>query len=309
MDRFAALSTFVVVAERAGFAAAARQLSMSPPAVTRTIAALEAHLGAPLLHRSTRAVTLTEAGAAFLDRARTILADLHEAEQIVMGRQETPRGELHVTAPVVFGRLYVLPVVADLIRAHPELSIRLLLLDRNIRLVEEGVDIAVRIGELRDSSLKATRIGSVGQLIVGSPQYCARRGRPVQPRDLADHDLIADDAARTGGFWRFGPKATGVQITPRLRVSSVDAQLAAAAAGLGLTNVLSYQAVEGLASGALCSVLDEHAPPALPVHLLFDANRTQTPAARVFIEAMAARARRDLPRSGAERPYPGSSSS
>ncbi|MFC0409959.1 LysR family transcriptional regulator [Roseomonas elaeocarpi] len=291
MDRFAALTTFVAVAERNGFAPAGRHLGMSPPAVTRTIAALERHLGASLFRRSTRSIALTEEGAAFLHRARDILAELGEAEREVMGGQSAPRGELHVTAPVIFGRLHVLPVVTELLARYRDLSVRLMLLDRNIRLVEEGIDVAVRIGELRDSSLRAVAVGSVRQVVVASPAYLARRGRPAHPRELSGHDTIAGDNARTGAHWRFGPRSRGMAVTPRLTVTSIDAQLAAVLAGQGLANVLSYQAAEGLASGRLCSVLDEHAPPPIPIYLIFDASRARTPAVRLFIDGMRERAK------------------
>ena len=294
MDRFAALTTFVAVAERGGFKAASRHLGHSPPAVTRTIAALERHLGVPLFRRSTRSVALTEEGAALLDRAREILMRLQDAEHVVMGRQAAPHGELQITAPVVFGRLHVLPVVADLLARHRPVSARLMLLDRNIRLVEEGIDVAVRIGEPRDSRLRSVALGTVRQVIVASPAYCAARGRPADPKALAEHDIIAGDNVRTGSHWRFGPRSQGVAVAPRLTATSIDAQLAAAAAGLGLANVLSYQAAEGLAAGRLCSVLDAHAPPPVPIHLLFDASRAHLPSVRLFIEAM-----RDRARSGA----------
>ncbi|TXM96400.1 LysR family transcriptional regulator [Methylobacterium sp. WL103] len=291
MDRFAALTTFVAVAERGGFKAASRHLGVSPPAVTRTIAALERHLGVPLFRRSTRSVALTEEGAALLERAREILMRLQDAEHVVMGRQTTPQGELQITAPVVFGRLHVLPVVADLLARHRQMSVRLMLLDRNIRLVEEGIDVAVRIGEPRDSSLRSVAVGTVRQVLVASPAYCAARGHPADPKALDLHDLIAGDNVRTGSQWRFGPHSVGVAITPRLTVTSIDAQLAAAAAGLGIANVLSYQAAEGLAAGTLRRVLDAHAPPPVPIHLLFDAGRANLPSVRLFLDGMRARAK------------------
>ena len=291
MDRLAALTTFVAVAERGGFKAASRHLGVSPPAVTRTIAALERHLGVRLFRRSTRSVALTEEGAALLERAREILMRLQDAEHVVMGRQATPQGELQITAPVVFGRLHVLPVVADLLARHRQMSVRLLLLDRNIRLVEEGIDVAVRIGEPRDSSLRSVAVGTVRQVLVASPAYCAARGHPADPKALGLHDLIAGDNVRTGSQWRFGPHSVGVAITPRLTVTSIDAQLAAATAGLGIANVLSYQAAEGLAAGTLCRVLDEHAPPPVPIHLLFDAGRANLPSVRLFLDGMRARAK------------------
>ena len=291
MDRFAALTTFVAVAERGGFNAAARHLGLSPPAVTRGVAALERHLGVKLFRRSTRSVALTEEGAALLERAREILMRLQDAEHVVMGRQATPHGELQLTAPVVFGRLHVLPVVADLLARHRQMKVQLMLLDRNIRLTEEGIDVAVRIGEPRDSSLRSVAVGTVRQVLVASPAYCAARGHPADPKALVGHDLIAGDNVRTGSQWRFGPHSLGVAITPRLTVTSIDAQLAAAAAGLGIANVLSYQAAEGLAAGTLCRVLEAHAPPPVPIHLLFDAGRANLPSVRLFLDGMRARAR------------------
>ncbi len=292
MDRFEALRTFVAVAEERGFAKAARRLGQSPPAVTRAIAALERHLGVSLFHRSTRSVVATEEGVALLDRARDLLLQLRDAEQAVMGGQSAPRGELHVTAPVVFGRLHVVPVLADLLARHRDMTARLMLVDRNIRLVEEGIDVAVRIGELPDSSLIALAIGAVRQTIVASPDYCRRRGTPMRPEELVGHDVIAGDNIRIGAQWRFGhPTHRTLPLVPRITVNSVDATLAAAAAGLGLANVLSYQAAEGLASGALCRVLDDHAPPPIPVHLVYPAGRARLPAVRLFVAAMRERSR------------------
>ena len=224
MDRLAALDTFVAVADQGGFAPAARHLGQSPPAVTRAIAALERHLGVSLFRRTTRSVALTDEGAALLRRAREMLAQWRDAEHEAVGVQSAPRGELHVTAPVLFGRLHVLPVVVDLLAGHDGLAARLLLVDRNIRLVEEGIDVAVRIGELRDSSLRSVAIGKVRQVLVAGPAYLARKGCPTEPKELADHDLVAGDV-RSGVPWRFGTGSSPIQVVPRLTVNAVDAQL------------------------------------------------------------------------------------
>jgi DNA-binding transcriptional LysR family regulator len=287
MDRFETLTAFVAVADRRGFAAAARALGASPPAITRAVAALERHLGVTLFHRSTRAVSLTDEGAALLDRARRILADLREAEQVVMGGRSLPRGQIYVTAPVMFGRLHVLPVIGALLARHDGLSARMMLLDRNVRIVEEGIDVAVRIGALADSALRVVAIGSVRQTIVASPAYLAGHGVPALPADLAGHLCIAGSGIRVGGAWPFGAKGeTMVEIVPRLTVNTVDATLAAAEAGLGIANVLSYQSAEMIAAGRLVRVLADHAPPPMPVSLLYDAGRAAMPALRLFIEAM-----------------------
>ncbi|WP_257557889.1 LysR family transcriptional regulator [Sphingobium sp. CFD-2] len=292
MGRFDALSAFVAVADQRGFAAAARKLGMSPPAVTRAVAALERHLGVTLFHRSTRAVSLTDEGAAFLDRARRIMSDLREAEQIVMGGRSAPRGQLYVTAPVMFGRLHVLPAIGALLAAHDGLSARMMLIDRNVRIVEEGIDVAVRIGPLADSALRVMSIGSVRQTIVASPAYLAAHGVPATPADLAGHRCIVGSGIRIGAAWRFGGKAEStVEVAPRLAVNTIDGTIAAAKAGVGVANVLSYQAAEAVAAGRLVRLLEDHAPPPVPVSLLYDAGRAAMPAVRLFLEAMRERAR------------------
>lgn len=295
MDRLESLAAFVAVADQRSFAAAARTLQASPPAMTRAIASLERHLGVTLFHRSTRSVSLTDDGAAFLDRARRILIDLREAEHIVMGGRSVPRGQIYVTAPVMFGRLHVLPVVSKLLAEHQGLSARMMLLDRNVRIVEEGIDVAVRIGALSDSNLRAIQIGSVHQTIVASPTYLVEHGLPTSPDDLVGHRCIAGSGVRTGGLWPFGSKGeTAVNVVPRLTVNTVDATLAAAEAGLGVANLLSYQTASAIAAGRLVRVLADHAPPPLPVSLLFETGRAAMPAVRLFIEAMKKRGREQV---------------
>jgi DNA-binding transcriptional LysR family regulator len=265
----------------------------SPPAITRAVAALERHLGVTLFHRSTRAVSLTNEGAAFLDRARKIITELRDAEQLVTGGRLVPRGQLYVTAPVLFGRLHVLPVISTLLAAHDGLNVRMMLLDRNVRIVEEGIDVAVRIGHLADSTLRTVSIGAVTQMLVASPAYLAMHGKPATPSALARHHCITGGGPRAGGDWQFGLKGSAsVAIIPRLFVDTVDATLAAAEAGIGIANVLSYQSAEAIAAGRLVPVLVEHAPPPLPVSLIYDAGRATMPAVRVFIEAMRERALR-----------------
>ncbi|MEJ5976276.1 LysR family transcriptional regulator [Novosphingobium sp. PS1R-30] len=292
MDRFEMLSAFVAVADQRGFAAAARTLEVSPPAITRAVAALERHLGVTLFQRSTRAVSLTEDGAAFLDRARRILIDLREAEQIVMGGRSTPRGQLYVTAPVMFGRLHVLPAINALLSRHEGLSARMMLLDRNVRIIEEGIDVAVRIGALTDSALRVVTIGAVRQVVVASPDYLSRHGEPAHPADLGDHRCIAGSGPRLGSAWPFGARGeTLVEVVPRLIVNTVDATIAAAEAGVGLANLLSYQLQDAIAAGRLVEVLADHAPAPMPVSLLYESGRAAMPAVRAFIEAMRERAR------------------
>ena len=287
MDRFESLSVFVAVAEQRGFAAAARALNMSPPAVTRAVAALERHLDVTLFHRSTRAVSLTDEGAVLLDRARRILADLREAEQIATGGRSVPRGQLYVTAPVMFGRVHVLPVINALLASHAGLNARMMLLDRNVRIIEEGIDVAVRIGTPADSTLRVVTIGSVRQTIVASPAYLVEHGVPTDPAELARHHCILGSAVRVGRTWPFGVRGDSiVDVVPRLIVNSIDATIAAAEAGVGLANLLSYQSAPRIANGQLVEVLADHAPSPMPVSLLYDPGRAAMPAVRVFIEAM-----------------------
>lgn len=295
MDRLLALEAFVAIADQGGFAAAARSLRLSAPAVTRAIAGLEARLGVTLFHRSTRAVALTDEGRAFLCRCREILAALREAETAAMGRQSAPQGTLFVTAPVAFGQLHVMPVVTALLAAHPRLSLRLMLIDRNVRIVEEGIDVAVRIGPLAESALLARRIGAVGRWAVASPGYLAEHGAPRTPAELKRHALIGVNGVSAASEWRFG--ATGrtvVPIRPRLLVNTNDAAIAAAEAGTGIAYQLSYQVAAGVAAGRLVRVLADHAIAPRPVSLLFEAGRAATPAVRLFADAMHARAREAL---------------
>lgn len=292
MDRFETLTAFVAVADRHGFAAAARAMGTSPPAITRAVAALERQLGVSLFHRSTRAVSLTDEGAAFLERARKILLDLREAEQIVMGGRSVPRGQLFVTAPVVFGRLHVLPAISMLLARYDGLTARMMLLDRNVRIIEEGIDVAVRIGKLADSALRAVPIGSVHQTIVASPAYLAEHGTPLVPADLEGHHCIVGSGIPAGNAWMFGAENdVTIEVLPRLTIDTIDATIVAAEAGLGVANVVSYQSAEAIKAGRLVRLLAEHAPPSMPVNLVYDAGRAAMPAVRAFIEAMRERAR------------------
>lgn len=292
MDRLSAYGMFVQVARTGSFTGAARQLGQPPQAITRGIAALEAHLGVRLFQRSTRAVSLTTEGAGLLPRIERLLGDLAESERAATGMLAEPRGELAITAPVAFGQLHVVPVVGELLALHPELDVRLMLIDRNVRLIEEGIDLAVRIGALEDSTLRARRIGTVREVIVASPAYLARQGVPGSPADLAGHDLIASTGPRGAGEWRMiGPSGqTGAR--RRLRINSVAAAIEAAEAGVGLANFLSYQVANALAAGRLVEVLRTEPIEPIPVNLVFDPARAASAGTRAFIEAMVRRAAR-----------------
>ena len=285
MDRLRTLRTFICVAEQASFAEAGRRLSMSPTTVTRTIAALEASLGVQLLRRTTRSVRLTEEGALFLERCRAGLAEIDGAFDIVQGRRSTPRGTLTVTAPVMFGRLHVQPVVMELLWQYPDLQVRLLLLDRVVSLVEEGVDVAVRIAELPDSSLHMLRVGEVRRVMSASPAYLAARGRPTTLANLRDHDVIRveDEIGPHRGWGLDEGRRTGGPA--RLSVNHVEAAIAAAVAGLGVVRTLSYQVADDVAAGRLETILTDEAAPALPISLLFQSGRRDHPNVRAFVDA------------------------
>lgn len=285
MDRLDALQTFVAVAATGSFAEAARRRVMSPSAVTRSVAALEEQLGLQLFNRTTRSVRLTERGELYLESCRRILADLEDADRQVRGQNAEPRGGLTVTAPIVFGRLHVLPIVNRLLAAHPALTIRLMLSDRNVHLVEEGADVAIRIGELADSRLVAARLGEVTRVLVASPAYLKSRGAPDSPADLARHDLIAFEGIDLTREWRFGTGEVH-RVEPRLAVNNSDAAIAAAEAGLGIARPLSYQVRSAVEAGRLAMVLASFAPPPVPVSVLYPARRLASANLSVFVGAV-----------------------
>lgn len=279
MDRVGDIEVFVEVAEQGSFAAAARRLNRSATAVTRAVADLEARLGVRLLNRTTRAVSLTDAGQRFLGGARRVLSDLAEIEQAAAGQGVAPRGELAVTAPILFGRLHVLPPVSEFLRQYPDVSVRLMLLDRPVDLIEERLDVAIRIGPLADSSAIATRLGQLRRVVVASPAYLKHRGIPVQPEDIAAHDMIVFGGP---GRWEFGDRA--VRFAPRLTVTTAEAAIDAAVACTGITRVLSYQAVDALSRGSLVQILQQHAGEETPVHLLYPGGAHPPPKLRAFID-------------------------
>src|SRR6185312_7478154 len=286
MDRLDAMQAFVTVADLKGFAPAARKLGLSPSGVTRLIAALENRLGARLLQRTTRSVTLTDAGARYLERARRILADVEEAEVAAEGERARPSGRLVISAPVGFGRLHVSPVMNAYLKRHREVSAELRLQDRMVNLVEEGADLAVRIGHLADSSLVARHVGDMRRIVVASPGYLKSRGEPKRPQDIAAHDTIqfGSNPASTG--WRFveGGKEIRLDYAPRLSTNSADAAIQYAEAGGGLTRVLAYQATDAIKRGRLKVVLTKFGLPPLPIHVVYPTSRLLSAKVRTFID-------------------------
>jgi DNA-binding transcriptional LysR family regulator len=286
MDRIDAMQAFVTVADLQGFAPAARKLKLSPPAVTRLIAALEQRLGARLLQRTTRKVALTDVGARYLERARRILADIEEAERAAEGESARPSGQLVVSAPLGFGRLHVSPVMSSFLERYPDVSGELRLEDRVVSLVEDGIDLAVRIGELADSSLVARHVGEMRRIVVASPAYLKVRGEPKRPADIASHDTIQFGSTVALADWRFldGGKEVRVAYAPRLLTNSSDAALQYAEAGGGLTRVLAYQAAASLKAGRLKIVLETFELPASPIHIVYPTSRLLSAKVRTFID-------------------------
>ena len=294
MDRTDAIAVFIAVADHGSFAAAARRLGRSPASVTRAVADLESRLGVRLLTRTTRAVSTTEAGQRFLGGAKRVLADLDEIERAAAGQGTAPRGELRLTAPILFGRLHVLPIVTEFLDRFPEVQAALALVDRPVDLVEEGLDVAVRIGALGESSAVATRVGALRRIVVASPDYLARRGTPQRPADLTDHDVVAFSGIAGVEHWVFREAAgdVNVAIRPRLVVSTAEAAIDAARAGFGLTRVLSYQAAEDVARGSLLRVLPGYEGDEVPIHLVYPGGRHPPPKLRAFLDFTTPRLRR-----------------
>lgn len=289
MDRIEAMTAFVTVAELRGFAPAARRLGLSPSAITRLVAALEERLSIRLLRRTTRSVTLTDGGARYLERARRILADVTEAEGAARAERSVPSGRFVVAAPQLFGRREVAPLMCDFLARYPAVVGELTLADRLVNLVEEGVDVAVRIGELADSSLKVRRLGATRRVVVASPAYLAKRKRPRTPADLSAHTIIQFTAITPVGEWRFvhDGEEQRVALVPSFVTNSADAAIGHAERGGGLTMVLAYQVVDLVHAGALAVVLPRYEPPPLPIQLVYPSARLLSASSRAFIDLAA----------------------
>jgi DNA-binding transcriptional LysR family regulator len=286
MDRIDAMQAFVAVADFKGFAPAARKLGLSPSAVTRLIAALEDRLGARLLQRTTRSVTLTDGGSRYLERVRRILADVEEAEGSAEGERTRPGGRLVVSAPVGFGRLHVSPVMSAYLKRYFEVTGELRLSDRMINLVEDGVDLAVRIGHLADSSLVARHVGEMRRIIVASNAYLREYGEPETPEAIDSHQTIQFGAMAIPPDWRFirDDREVRVTVTPRFVTNSADAAIQYAEQGGGLTRVLAYQAADAIKGGRLKIVLAKFEQPALPIHIVYPTSRLLSAKVRTFID-------------------------
>jgi DNA-binding transcriptional LysR family regulator len=300
MDRLEAMSILVQAAEGGSLSAAGRRLGVPLATVSRKVAELEAHLNAPLLVRSARGLTLTEAGRGYLAAAKAILAEVNEAERAAGGEYSAPTGELVVAAPVVLGRLHVLPVVTDFLAAYPDVDLRLALSDRAVHLLEDHVDVAVRLGELPDSQLTARAIGSVRQVVCASPAYFAAHGCPTAPAELSGHSCITFEGLLASDVWRFGqgPAASGVRVHSRLVVTTAEAAIDAAVAGLGVTRVLSYQVAEAVRRGELAVALEAFEPKPWPAHLVHGGQARLPLKLRAFLDFAAPRLRQRLADAG-----------
>ena len=295
MDRLDAMSILVAAVEAGSLSAAARRLSVPLATVSRKVAELEAHLKTRLLIRSRQRLALTDAGAGYLAACRRILEEVDEAERAAAGEYSAPRGELIVSAPIVFGRLHVLPLVIDFLAAYADIAVRLPLADHVINLLEEHVDVAVRIGALPDSSLTAIRVGAIRRIICASPAYLEAHGAPQAPGDLAARDCIAFEGL-SGATWTFtrGKRETSVAIRARLVVNTAEAAVDAAVAGVGITRVLSYQAAQALRDGRLALALTDWEPEPWPVHLVHAGGRLLPLKLRAFLDFAAPRLRTRL---------------
>jgi DNA-binding transcriptional LysR family regulator len=295
MDRLDAMSVLVAVVETGSLSAASRKLGAPLPTVSRKVSELEAHLNARLLIRSTRKLILTEAGAAYVAACKRILEQVGEAERAASGEYSSPRGDLVVTAPIVFGRLHVLPAVNDFIANYPKINVRLALSDRNVHLIDDHIDLAVRIGALQDSSMVASRVGTVRRVVCASPAYLAGVGTPQVPEDLAALACVNFDGFTSATAWTFSAAETRsertVPIHSRLSVNTAEAAIEAAVAGVGVTRVLSYQAASAVAEGRLKIVLAAYEPEPLPISLVHVGQTLLPLKTRAFLDFAAPRIR------------------
>lgn len=295
MDRFHSIQVFVKVADCGGFAAAARELAMSPPTVSRAVAMLEDRLGIRLFVRTTRSVRLTESGERFLHDGRRILLELEEAEETAAGTHAAPRGELHITAPVLFGRIFVTPILGEFLDRYPLLEAQTLFVDRVVNLMDEGLDVAIRIGDLPDSSLTAVRVGQIRRVVCASPEYINKNGLPQHPNDLSGHRLIQSLAMESSREWMFLENGNRISIplNPRLRMNTNDAVIDLVVRGWGLSRLLSYQIAPDLAGGRLQIVLGAFELPPMPIHVLHQEGRMVSAKVRTFVDFMVERLRAD----------------
>lgn len=296
MDRILQMEVFAAINDSGSFVQAANRLRMSPPAVTRAMNALEDRLGVQLLTRSTRQLSLTDAGARFLEASRRLLSEIEDAEKQAVGERGVAQGHLTISASMTFSRMIAAPVVRAFLASHPRISVSLIAVDRVTNLVEEGIDVAIRIGNLPDSNLIAKRLGMVRRLFVANPDYLERRGMPVEPTDLKLHSMIGFSGIMPSNDWHYksGTTRGHVHLHPRFEVNDAATAIAAATAGEGITMALSYMVARQVRSGELVPVLDEYLPPAEPVHLVYPQSKLLAPKIRVFLDFAADQLRESI---------------
>lgn len=293
MDKFNLISIFVAVVDTNGFAGAARKLNISPPAVTRAINELENQLDVRLLNRTTRTVRVTDAGARYVEDCRRIIAEISEADESVGGIHGVPRGRLTLTAPMLFGAKFITPIITEYLQRYAEVSASCLFLDRVVNMMEEGVDVAIRIGELPDSTMQAIRVGQVRRVICGSPAYFKKHGLPKKPDDLHKHTIISANSVMASPEWKLivNGEQHAVKLQSRLNTTTNDSAIAAALNGFGLTRLLSYQVAEFLRDGQLKTVLSQCESAPLPIHVVHREGRRASKKARAFIDLAVERLR------------------
>ena len=304
MDRLESMQVLMTAVEAGSLSAAGRRLGIPLATVSRKVSELESHLRTQLLTRTRRGLTLTDAGRSYVAACKRILEEVGEAERAASGEYSAPKGDLIIAAPIVFGRLHVLPIVIEFLKTYSDIDIRMALADRVTNLFEEQVDVAVRIGELPDSSLIATRVGSIGRVVCGSPAYFAARGTPKRPAELGAHDCITFDGRASPEAWTFRMRKddASVEIHSRLIVNTAEAAIDAAMAGLGITRVLSYQVATAIRAGALTIALTEFEPPPWPVSLVFAGQRLLPLKLRAFLDFATPRLRERLSEHTAREP-------
>ncbi|PVE21981.1 LysR family transcriptional regulator [Microvirga sp. KLBC 81] len=295
MDRLDAMKVFVVALDEGSLAGASRKLRRSPAAVSRAIAFLEEHVGAELLHRTTRSLKLSEAGERYAAVCRRVLTDLEEADLLAAGERSAPRGTLTLTAPVFMGETVLCPILNAFMDAYPAVSVRLYLLDRPVNLIDEGVDIALRIGQLADSSLVATRVGEIRRVVAAAPRYLTQNPRIVEPADLAKHQIIAFTDFGLDS-WSFPPLDGSsvphiVHFTPRIIVNSIRGAIVSAVSGRGVTRIFSYQIADQVREGSLEIILKNHDDRPFPLHLIAPQGRLSVPKVRAFVDLAVPRLR------------------
>lgn len=293
MDDIYLMTVFVAVAEESSFAGAARRLDFSPATVTRAITHLESKRGVALFERGNKRIALTDSGLRYLEDARLIVKLVHEAEESVLGKNTVPRGILRVTAPLMFGRMYVLPGIADYLKQYPEMEVSTMFVDRNVNLIDEGFDVAIRIGRLPDSSMKGLKIGQISRGIYASPAYLEKYGRPLDPAALVGHKIISTDVSAQSITWKIGSKhnPVSVRMNPVLSVVDGDAAIQAAVLGIGIANLPAYQVAEQVERGGLLPILEEYVNDALPIHILHRESKFSSSRVRSFIDFLSHRLR------------------